>query len=164
VFDLQSFFRDRDGVKLRGMKCAKRKKSHAAKAFPRSRPLKKRPVDASLFVKDAKPNEATQRSVIGGLPACTNVKDPKPNESTQKSVLGGLPAYSCGGRPLALADTRSVVQAAMQALMQSQQAVAPDVTGLLRSSNTMYPYLNSRSTMTANILSGLQATPKGANA
>jgi hypothetical protein len=91
------------------MKCAKRKKP-LTKDFPHSKPLKKRPVDPSLFtVKD------TTSSQVAPKAETVHVD--------QRPILGGrASAYTVGGRPLALADTRSVVRAAMRALLQSQLA------------------------------------------
>jgi len=100
----KSFFRDDDVKKIREMKCAKRKRVQIKEPLPSSRPLKKRPVDASLFVPRV----------------MKSAKSLKP-EIEQHSILGGHNAYTFGGRPLALTDTKSVIQAAMQALLQSQQ-------------------------------------------
>lgn len=132
----KSFFREYDVHKLKEMKCAKRKKSNPSKEFPRSKPLKKRPVDASLFA-----------------------KVPSPDEIAQRGIIGGRPAYTYGGRPLALADTRSVVQAAMRALLQSHPVVAPDVSSLVRHSNALF----TSGTMSANVLSPMHATQKGSD-
>jgi hypothetical protein len=61
-------------------------------AFPRSRPLKKRPVDSSLFV----PKKATKKA--------PPTKSLEP-EIEQHSIQGGQNAYTFAGRPLALTDT-----------------------------------------------------------
>ena len=135
---VQSFFREYGVDKLKEMKCAKRKKSNPSKEFPRSKPLKKRPVDASLFA-----------------------KVPIPDETAQRAILGGRPAYTYGGRPLALADTRSVVQAAMRALLQSHPViVAPAVSSLARHSNALF----TSGTINPSLLSAMQhATQNGSD-
>jgi hypothetical protein len=117
------------------MKCAKRKKSQPVKEFPRSKPLKKRPVDPSLFAKEPAPDGTARRPLIqASHPA----------------------AYPFGGRPLALADTRSVVQAAMRALIQANPAAAPDVSALTRT--PMYPTSFLNPSLNANVISAaLQA-------
>jgi hypothetical protein len=117
-------------------------------AFPRSRPLKKRPVDSSLFV----PKKATKKA--------PPTKSLEP-EIEQHSIQGGQNAYTFAGRPLALTDTRSVIQAAMRALLHSQQpAVLPTSMGVrnslgMQSSN---PLLNPHlAAMNINAFQALQA-------
>lgn len=138
----QSFFRDDEVEKIREMKCAKRKKSHL-KDFPSSRPLKKRPVDASLFKK---------------------LQSPSSSPEVQTSSMGGVAsAYTYGGRPLALADTRSVVQAAMQALIHSQAGASPmaQLQQQTTTSNGVYPLMangaRQRPTLNTDVLAALQA-------
>jgi hypothetical protein len=120
------------------MKCAKRKKSQQPmREFPRSKPLKKRPVDPSLFAKDPTP-DMPRRPVIQSVPA----------------------TYTYGSRPLALADTRSVVQAAMRALIQANPAAVPEVSALTHSS--MYPASFLNPALKANVLSAaIQAARNG---
>jgi len=109
----KEFFRDDSGEKVREMRCAKRSavgqsKTHRgrAKNQPSSSsrgPLKKRPVDTTLF------------------PVTEKKYSPPP----QKQLLNGMPTYMIQGRPLALADTRSVIAAAMEALIHSQAQPIP---------------------------------------
>jgi hypothetical protein len=144
VLLLQSFFRDDDVELIREMKCAKRKRVHMKDPFPPSRPLKKRPVDSSLFV-----SKATKAPVKSLEP-----------EIEQHSILGGQNAYTFAGRPLALTDTRSVIQAAMRALLHSQQSAAVPNMGVpsslgVRSSNPLFnPHLAA---MNLNAFKALQA-------
>lgn len=136
----KSFFKDYTCDKLKVMKCAKRKKSQPVKEFPRSKPLKKRPVDPSLFAKD---------------PTTLDGKARRPLIQASRPA-----AYSYGGRPLALADTRSVVQAAMRALIQANPAAAPEVSALTHTS--MYPTSFLNPTLNANVISAaLQAARNG---
>lgn len=128
--------------KIREMKCAKRKKSHL-KDFPSSRPLKKRPVDASLFKK------------------LQSSSSPSSSPEVQTSpMVGGASAYTYGGRPLALADTRSVVQAAMQALIHSQAGASPMAQLQQTASNGVFPLMASATrhpTLNTDVLVALQA-------
>ena len=120
------------------MKCAKRKKSQPVREFPRSKPLKKRPVDPSLFVEDPTPDMTPRQPVIQSGPA----------------------TYNYAGRPLALADTRSVVQAAMRALIQANPAAVPEVSALTHS--PMYPASFLNPALKANVLSAaIQAARNG---
>ena len=120
------------------MKCAKRKKSKPVKDFPRSKPLKKRPVDPSLFAKDPTPDVNPQRLSIPPAPA----------------------TYTYGGRPLALADTRSVVQAAMRALIQANPAAMPEVSALTHT--PLYPASFLNPALNATVLSAaIQAARNG---
>jgi hypothetical protein len=122
------------------MRCVKRKLSQPVKEIPRSKPLKKRPVDASLFSDIPKPQ----------------------HENSAISLLENLPVYSYNtSRPLALADTQSVVQAAMRALIQSRPVLAPNGPPLVRNSNALYPYLQTSAVINPNMLSALQAVRKG---
>lgn len=129
--------------KIRDMKCAKRKRVQMKEPFPRSRPLKKRPVDGSLFVAKVSKVSTTNSKSLKHQP-----------EIEQESVLGGLRhAYTFSGRPLALTDTRSVVQAAMAALLQSSQPTSSST--VRRPSN---PILNPHlAAMNLHAFTALQA-------
>mmetsp|Transcript_30461 Transcript_30461/g.46122 ORF Transcript_30461/g.46122 Transcript_30461/m.46122 type:complete len:142 (+) Transcript_30461:274-699(+) len=81
-----------------------KKRHEQVNEFPRTKPLKKRPVDSSLFsAHDTPPIDYSQ--LIQRLP--------------EQSLSFGSPHYICGGHPNRLADTHSVVEAAIEALIRS---------------------------------------------